>query len=205
MPPNVDFGTPVIFFDSHPSEQESYLYSYWSSFKSTMRTAWTGDVPKFHSPGTLRVIWWTRDNSRGFKDYELHEYLKVRESFDVLLDMPEIRRVVIMGYSGQNPYVMRNGKWDQKADKMEQEIERIKGEAFRARQAQQKTEGSRIKGDGEDRYQVADNSKEGGRIGKLVNIDDVIERSDKADEQKRKEQEERTWKENDGLLSGNMV
>jgi hypothetical protein len=37
------------------------------------------------------------------KDYDLHEYEQVRANFDVLLNIPEIRRVVIQGYSGQNP------------------------------------------------------------------------------------------------------
>jgi hypothetical protein len=54
--PNIDFGSPTIFFDSHPEEQESYLYSYWSSFKTTLKIAITGQVPKFLNPGTLRII-----------------------------------------------------------------------------------------------------------------------------------------------------
>jgi hypothetical protein len=204
MPPNVDFGTPVVFFDSHPEEQESYLYSYWSSFKSTMRTAWTGDVPKFHNPGTLRVIWYTNGGSRGFKDYDLHEYATVRDSFDVLLALPEVRRVVIMGYSGQNPYILGkrqgNGKESERADKLESEMDRIKEEGRRARLEQRKMEGR----DWKDRYQAADSNKEG-RTGKLVDINAVIEKSDKVEEQRRKEQEDKTWKENDGLLSGEMV
>jgi hypothetical protein len=204
MPPNVDFGTPVVFFDSHPEEQESYLSSYWSSFKSTMRTAWTGDVPKFHNPGILRVIWYTHDGSRGFKDYDLHEYATVRDSFDVLLALPEVRRVVIMGYSGQNPYILGkrqgNGKESERVDKLESEMDRIKEEGRRARLEQRRMEGRDVK----DRYQAADNSKEG-RTGKLVDINAVIEKSDRVEEQRRKEQEDKTWKENDGLLSGEMV
>jgi hypothetical protein len=62
--PNVNFGAPTIFFDSHPHEQESYLYSYWSSLKSNLKIAFTGEVPKFHSPGKLRIIWWTHDVSK---------------------------------------------------------------------------------------------------------------------------------------------
>ena len=143
MPPNIDFGTPIILFDSHPSEQESYLTSYWTSFKSTMKTAFTGDVPKFHNPGTLRVIWFCNDGAKGIKDYELHEYMKVRDSFDSLLELPEVRRVVIMGYSGQNPYVLQGreggGKWNDKADKLESEMERMKAEAWKAREEQRLT------------------------------------------------------------------
>lgn len=62
--PSLDFGTPTIFFDSHPDEQESYLYSYWSALKSNLKIAVTGEVPKFHSPGKLRIMWWTHDVSR---------------------------------------------------------------------------------------------------------------------------------------------
>ena len=68
--PNVNFGAPIIFFDSHPEEQESYIYSYWSSLKSNLKIAWTGEVPKFHEPGKLRIIWWTHDVSRNANDRE---------------------------------------------------------------------------------------------------------------------------------------
>jgi hypothetical protein len=68
--PNVNFGAPIIFFDSHPEEQESYISSYWSSLKSNLKIAWTGEVPKFHEPGKLRIIWWTYDVSRNAHDRE---------------------------------------------------------------------------------------------------------------------------------------
>jgi hypothetical protein len=35
--PVIDFGSPVIFFDSHPEEQDSYLSSYWTSLKNTIK------------------------------------------------------------------------------------------------------------------------------------------------------------------------
>jgi hypothetical protein len=57
--PNLDFGDPIIFFDTHPEEQESYLYSYYSSLKTQLTIAWTGVVPKPLLPGKLRVVWWT--------------------------------------------------------------------------------------------------------------------------------------------------
>jgi hypothetical protein len=213
--PNVDFGTPTIFFDSHPHEQESYLYSYWSSLKSTLRTAWTGDVPKFHNTGTLRIIWWTHDGNRGLKDFELHEFMIVREKFDVLLALPDVRRVLIMGYSGQNPYLLRPGG---RGDKLEREMGRMEAEGKRAREARDRDEGMGADSGGKNgegsstggglgagsRYQGMDNTKEG-RGNAILDIEDIIERSDRAEEEKRREQEERLWKENDGLLSGEMV
>ncbi len=112
--------------------------------------------------------------------------------------------MVIMGYSGQNPYILGkrqgNGKESERVDKLESEMDRIKEEGRRARLEQRRMEGRDVK----DRYQAADNSKEG-RTGKLVDINAVIEKSDRVEEQRRKEQEDKTWKENDGLLSGEMV
>ena len=58
-PPNLDFGSPVIFFDTHPLEQESYLYSYYTSLKTQLTTAWTGVPPKSLLHGKLRIVWWT--------------------------------------------------------------------------------------------------------------------------------------------------
>ena len=89
--PNVNFGSPAIFLDSHPDEQESYLYSYWSSLKSSLKIAFTGEVPPVLNPGTLRLTWWMRDGTQGIKDYDLHEYAQVRANFDTLLNMAEIQ------------------------------------------------------------------------------------------------------------------
>ena len=36
-PPVLDFGSPVIFFDSHPEEQDSYIQSYWTALKGTFK------------------------------------------------------------------------------------------------------------------------------------------------------------------------
>lgn len=186
--PNVDFGQLTIFFDSHPEEQEGYLYSYWSSLKSQLHIALTGIVPKYHGPGTLRIIWYTQDGNQGMKDYGLHEYAQVRDNFDVLLDLPEVRRVLIMGYSGQNPYlyVGDGSGLGEKMDKSRREKER----GGKARQERQK--------------EVFDNEEEG-RTGKAVDIEGLIEMHDKKEEEKRREVEERIWKENEGLLTGNMV
>jgi hypothetical protein len=184
--PNLSFGSPTIFFDSHPSEQESYLYSYWSSLKSTLRIALTGEVPKFHHPGTLRIIWYTHDGNVGMKDYELHEHAQVRDNFDLLLGMEEVRRVVVWGYSGQNPYVIGSEGRNPWVDRAEKE----------KRQKREEKE--------EKNKETMDNSKEG-RTGTLVDIEEVIKRHDKAEEERRREEEEKIWKENEGLLNGQMV
>jgi len=120
------------------------------------------------------------------KDYGLHEYMQVRENFDVLLDMEEVRRVVVMGYSGQNPYLY-SGNGSGFGEKIDKE-KRNKGD--RERREKQK--------------QIFDDEEEG-RTGKMVDIESVIEQHDKLEEEKRKEAEERIWKENEGLLSGNNV
>lgn len=196
--PNLDFGVPVIFFDSHPEEQESYLYSYWSSLKSSFHIAFTGQVPKFHSPGTLRLIWYTHDKTQGLKDYELHEYALVREHFDVLLNLDEVRRAVIMGYSGQNPYILGAGGRNPWADKFERQK--------RARASQEE-----IKRRDKEKRQRMDSSREG-RTGVLVDIEDVLERSERAEQdrirvedERRRTELEKQWGENDGLLSEAMV
>jgi hypothetical protein len=58
-PPNVNFGSPTIFFDSHPEEQESYLHSWYTAVKGQLVTAWSGVVPKPVLPGKLKLVWWT--------------------------------------------------------------------------------------------------------------------------------------------------
>lgn len=194
--PNVDFGHLTIFFDSHPEEQEGYLHSYWTSLKSTLHIAFTGIVPKYHGPGTLRLIWHTHDGNQGLKDYGLHEYLIVRENFDVLLEMEEVRRVLVTGYSGQNPFL-----YDGAGDGM-------KGPLGPGR-------GKKTQRGGEERQkrqkEVFDNEEEG-RGGKVLDIEGLIEAHDKVerereevDRRRAKEREEKEWKENEGLLSGNST
>ena len=204
-PPNLDFGSPTIFFDSHPEEQESYLYSYWSSLKAQLKIAYTGKVPKFLSPGQLRIIWYTPDGSEGMKDYELHEYKIVRDNFDSLLNLKDekgshaVRRVVIMGYSGQNPYVLGAGGRNPWQDKFGREVRRMEKEGREAKAAQEKMGHSE-----REKKRRQDDSREG-RTGKLVDIDGVLEDYDRAEEEKMRELREKHWKESDGLLTGEMV
>jgi len=163
-PPNVDFGRPSIFFDSHPSEQESYLYSYWSSLKTSLHIAWTGQVPKPLEPGMLRLIFWTHDNSQGIKDYPLHEYAGVQDAFNEALQQPEVRRCMVMGFSGQNPYILGDGGKNPWVEKFEREARNRKRE-------QKETE-----------------RKE--KLGKVLNIEDLIEDTEEFEEKKRKRIEE---------------
>jgi hypothetical protein len=164
-PPNVDFGHPAIFFDSHPTEQESYLYSYWSSLKTSLHIAWTGQVPKPLERGYLRLIFWTHEGTQGIKDYPLHEYNIVRHAFDEALNQPEVRRCMVMGFSGQNPYVLDVGGKNPWVEKFEREERNRKRE-----------------------QRFADSEE--GRIGKKVDIESVIEKSEEYDEHKRQRAEE---------------
>jgi hypothetical protein len=200
--PNVNFGSPTIFLDSHPAEQESYLYSYWSSLKSSLKIAFTGEVPPFLNPGTLRLTWWMRDGTQGIKDYDLHEYAQVRDNFDVLLNMPEIRRVLITGYAGQNPYILVNGTnpWQDKFRRMDKEAKRAK--VFQETAERKGTRNQKV--GVYDKAGPFDNDR-AGRTGVLVDIEAVIEQNDKAEEERRRIDSDKIWKENEGLLSGEMV
>ncbi|EHK99343.1 hypothetical protein M7I_4809 [Glarea lozoyensis 74030] len=173
-PPPVITGKPTIFFDNHPEQQESYLGSYYSSLKSTLYTAFTGHVTKFHPPGQLRIIWWTNDGARGMQDYDLHKYALVT-------------RVIIMGYPGQNPYMLddadkfgKKGKGWKDLSEAEMRAKKAKGEEMMNQTAE-------------------------GRTGKLIDIDGVIEKSEEIEEEKMRAKREQKWKENDGLMSGEMV
>ncbi|KAL3424142.1 hypothetical protein PVAG01_03423 [Phlyctema vagabunda] len=182
--PNVDFGNPVIFFDSHPEEQEGYLYSYWSSLVSTLKIAWTGDVPKQLMPGKLRMVWWTTEGTQGVKDYELHQYELVRNNFDGLLALPEVRRCLITGYSGQNPFVMSSNPWAD-ADK---KFKRDK----KAQEERNQKQAQRL-----------DDSKEG-RQGTLVDIESVIKSNEKAEEERRRRADEEDTGEEARLIRAEM-
>jgi hypothetical protein len=137
------------------------------------------------------------------KEYELHQFALVRDNFDVLLAMPEVRRVIIMGYSGQNPYVLGDRGTNPWAEKFGRDWKRLKSER-NARGA----EGSAWSKKDEDEEEIArermDASKEG-RVGKVVDIEAIIEENDALEEQARRKEEERIAHENEGLLSGEMV
>jgi|SRR6187402_840967 len=162
---DVNFGSPVVFFDSHPEEQDSYLYSYWSSLKASLKIAWTGNVPKFHEPGILRIIFWTYEGTQGFKDYELRQYETVRDDWQRLLDLDDVRRALVMGYSGQNPYVPGHNPWVEKFTREKKNAERE--QLARSRQEQKLAE------------------RKGITTGHLIDIQDVIKKTDDAEWQSR--------------------
>lgn len=200
----IDIGTPTTFLDSHPTEQNtSYVVAGLSFLRGQLYTAWTGIVPKPLLAGSLRIIWYTDKGKEGMKDYELHQATLVRENYEMLCSHPDVRRVLVMGYSGQNPWVLNSKGLDS-------ELRKMKNEARRARAAQDKMDrkgGALSKG----QLAVVKNGESssgavaGPQMGTLLDIEDVIEQTDREEEHKRKMVEERTWKENEGLLSGEMV
>lgn len=165
--PNIrtNLGKPIVFFDSHPEEQESYLHSYWSGLKSNLKIAWTGEVPKFHETGVLRLYFYTQEGRIGHKDYELREYEKVKEDWQKALELPDVRRAVIMGYSGQNPYTLGNNPWVEKfkRDKKNQ----ARAEALRKKQDEARTV-----------------TRKDNDVGNLIDFDDIITQTEMAEEQK---------------------
>lgn len=179
----VDFGSPIVFFDSHPEMQESYLYSYWSSLKSSLNTAWTGDVPKFHETGVLRILFWTIDGTQGLKDYELREYEKVREDWLKLCDLEDVSRALVMGYSGQNPYTMgKNNPWVERFQRERKNLERQEAE----RQRMEERNKAKRKADTK---------------GELIDFDDLIARTEEAEWVKAiEEQSQSNISEKDRLL-----
>lgn len=84
---------------------------------------------KFHNPGTLRIIFWTVEDKECIRDYELHEYKFVREAWEKLFTLPDVKRAMVMGYSGQNPYVKDFGGvnvWEEKIEREKRRAEQSK-------------------------------------------------------------------------------
>ncbi|TGO23013.1 hypothetical protein BPAE_0147g00170 [Botrytis paeoniae] len=162
--PNLNFGSPIIFFDSNPEMQQTYIGSCFTSLKETLKTSWTGEVRKFHNPGTLRIIFWTPEGKECIKDYDLHEYKLVREAWESLFNLPDVKRAIVMGYSGQNPYVKDFGEKNPWEDKIERE-------KMRQRRSEQ----------------MQGESKEG-RTGKEIDIKKVIDKTEEAEVKKIAEQ-----------------
>lgn len=228
-------GKPTIFFDSHPNEQESYVGSYWSSLKSTLSTgkeflypspksgadqsptAWTGDVEKFHEAGTLRVVWYTITGQKGIRDFELSDYQVVREKFDVLLALPDVRRVCVIGYSGQNPYLRDASGWGEAKTKLQLEKEAMMKEAEKARQRKEREDARKVIEGGEASWKAerlkkgpsllntGNNEKKWEGKGKVLDIEGILEETDRVEMQRQREEEEKMWEEADGLMSGHNI
>lgn len=196
--PNIHFGKEVIIFDTHPHEQDTYLSSYWTSLKQQLHTAATGIVPPILRYGTLRIEWWTHDKHHGLKDYQLHEFVLVKQNFDLLVGMhDEVRRVSVRGWEGQNPYVHTEEGRSLVRGVMygKEKGGRELGGWGEVQQRKRRREGQ------EERF----DSEVEGRTGRVVDIEGVIEAHDREEERVRREREEKVWKENEGLLSGGMV
>lgn len=182
---HVDFGAPVVFFDSHPDMQESYLYSYWSSLKSSLNIAWTGDVPKFHDSGVLRIVFWTKEGTKGLKDYELREYATVREDWLRLTELEEVSRALVMGYSGQNPYSMGHGNSNPWVEKFQREKRTAEKQAAERKKMEARNLAKR----------KADTK------GELIDFDDLIARTEYAEwEKEEAARDESAMGEKDRLL-----
>lgn len=101
------------------------------------------------------------------------------------------RRSVLV--NGTNP-------WQDKFRRMERESRRAKA-------LQKKAEG---KGQGSqnaifDDHIGSPRGGDEGKTGTLVDIEEVIEQNDRAEEEKRRRESDKIWEENEGLLSGEMV
>ncbi|KAG9247497.1 hypothetical protein BJ878DRAFT_492143 [Calycina marina] len=122
---------PVIFEDSNPEQQDSYVYSYITSLRGSLHIAFTGQVPKFHEPGKLRLIWWlVGSGTQGMKDYELRQYEEVYDNFNKLRILPEVARCCILGYKSQNPYAATTQS-RLLTDMLDKEIEKTRKERER--------------------------------------------------------------------------
>jgi len=86
----------------------------------------------------------------------------------------------------------------------QEKFRRMEREARRAKALQKKAEGKGGQDAIFDDF-IGGPKIEKGKSGTLVDIDDVIEQNDRAEEERRRVDADKIWKENEGLLSGEMV
>ncbi|KAI4842487.1 hypothetical protein E4T44_06517 [Aureobasidium sp. EXF-8845] len=177
--PNINFGSPVIFFDSHPEQQEGYVASWVYAFGRHLKVAWTGDPPKRLFPGTLRLVWWTTDNKQGLRDFELHQSELIKSLWDSLLDNPDVSRALVTGYSGQNPYVLSYGDNPWLTKEQKERLVRRENDEMWARKSARRVE-TRSKADRFEDEKAADRRKE--QI--LEHIDEVIQSNEDAEKER---------------------
>ncbi|KEQ87828.1 hypothetical protein D6D19_05431 [Aureobasidium pullulans] len=177
--PNVRFGSPIIFFDSHPEQQNGYIASWVYAFRDHLKIAWTGDVPKKLFPGTLRLVWWTTDGVQGLRDFELHQSELIKSLWDSLLDNPDVARALVTGYSGQNPYVLSYGDNPWLTKEQKERLVRRQNDEIWAKKSAKRVE-TRSK---EDRFE---DEKEAIRRKEqiLEHIDEVIQSNEDAEKEK---------------------
>lgn len=129
------------------------------------------------------------DNTEGLRDYELHQHALVKIQYDSLCDVPDVNRCLIMGYSGQNPYVMTYGHniWQEKFKKERRsnnakwlsEEERSKRRAEREKRLE--AEGAGEDAIGEERERERERVRKA-RIG--VKVDEIIMSNEESETQR---------------------
>ena len=116
-----------------------------------------------------------------------------------------------MGYSGQNPYVMGRGGSNPFQDKFQRELRKAQKEAKDAKLSQEITERRCGPSTGTEGDQINNDKRErmGGAaaatMGRLIDIDAIIDEHDREEEERMRIARERHWKDSDGLLTGEMV
>ena len=123
------------------------------------------------------------------KDYDLHNSALVRDNFYALDGMKEVKRVIVMGYAAQNPYLLEDAQMYGR-----------QGMGWRDKEMSPEEKRKHKEKSDELMNQSAE-----GRTGKLIDIDEVIEKSDALEEEKMRVAREKKWKENESLISGEMV
>jgi hypothetical protein len=190
--PNIKFGSPIVFFDSHPEQQPGYAASWVYAFGAHLKIAWTGDVPKKLFPGTLRLVWWTvsllfsfsfflgnqrmylladmiaktkTDGTQGLRDFELHQSELVKSLWDTLLENPD--------YSGQNPYVLSLGDNPWLTKEQKEKLIRRQNEEMWAKKSARRVETTSKSGNGTGKREQI-----------LEHIDEVIQSNEEAEKQR---------------------
>lgn len=100
---------PITLFDSSPSSQ-SYLSTLATRGWDHLKIAWTGDPQRVLEPSDLRVQWTTIDNSLGYRDYPLREAQVAYKAFEMLQELQDVKRVVVLGYAASNPFAMHGAQ-----------------------------------------------------------------------------------------------
>lgn len=141
----------------------------------------------------------------------------VREKYDILLGLEDVRRVVVIGYSGQNPYLRDGPNWGEAKGKLELEREKMEAEAARARKRKEREDQKKIE-EGGEAASAQERLKKGPSLlntgvnekgwegkGKVLDIDGIIDETDRAEQERARILEEKMWEESDGLMSGHNV
>lgn len=125
--PNPFRERPIPLLDSAPHLAPSWAGTWLGRASAHLSVAWTARPIAELESGFLRVEWETRASSsaaaaghastgyistdnegqggaKGFKDYPLSARATVLRAYEVLSDLADVRRVVVWGWAGQNPF-----------------------------------------------------------------------------------------------------